>query len=81
MSFKSELNLALERVIRSGARALQGGGPFEITMKRPEQDEITYMQIDGESIKLKNLQSVRISKTERISGHRLRVMVNLKGNS
>ncbi len=76
VSFKSELNLALERVVRSGARALQGDGPFEIRMKQPEGEEITYMQIDGESIKIKNLQGVRISKTERIRGHKLRVMVN-----
>ena len=45
-------------------------------MKEPVEDEITYMQIDGESIKLKNLKSIRISKTEKISDHRLRVMVN-----
>jgi hypothetical protein len=55
---------------------MQGSGPFEITMKKPTKDEITYMQIDGESIKVRNLQSVRITKTDRIAGHRLRVMVN-----
>lgn len=28
VSFKTELNLALERIMRSGARAMQGKGPF-----------------------------------------------------
>ena len=34
------------------------------------------MQIDGESIKIKNLKSIKISKTNRINGHKLRVMIN-----
>lgn len=80
VSFKSELNLALERIVRAGARAMQGNGPFEIVMKKPVKDEISYMQIDGESIKLRNLQSIRITKTDRIEGHRLRVMVNTHAN-
>lgn len=70
------MNLALERITRSGAKAMQGKGPFEILMKRPTGDEITYMQIDGESIKIKNLRSIVITKTDIIHDHRLRVMVN-----
>jgi hypothetical protein len=49
-------------------------------MKVPVGDEITYMQIDGESIKVKNLKSVKICKTDKIRDHRLRVMVNKNGN-
>lgn len=47
VSFKTELNLALERLIRSGSKVIQGGGPFELRMKVPVADEITHMQIDG----------------------------------
>jgi hypothetical protein len=35
VSFRNELNLALERVIRSGEKVLQGNGPFEVKMKIP----------------------------------------------
>jgi hypothetical protein len=34
------------------------------------------MQIDGESIKIKNLKSIRIEKTKLIKNHKLRVMIN-----
>jgi hypothetical protein len=44
-------------------------------MKEPRTEEITYMQIDGESVKFSNLKSVLIRKTDRISDHKLRVMV------
>ena len=33
------------------------------------------MQIDGESIKIVNLKSVIIKKTDKISDHKLRIMV------
>jgi len=62
-------------VIRSGAKVVQGNGPFEIYMKEPKEDEITYMQIDGESIKFKNLKRIRVTKTDQITDHRLRVQV------
>jgi hypothetical protein len=76
VSYKNELNLALERIMRSGSKIFQGSGPFEIKMKVPsEEEEITHMQIDGESIKVVNLKSVRIKKTDRISDHKLRVMI------
>jgi hypothetical protein len=38
VSFKTELNLALERLIRSGSKVLQGRGPFELRMKVPVAD-------------------------------------------
>lgn len=63
VGYKSEINLALERIIRSGSRITQGGGPFELNFKVPKNDEITFMQIDGESIKIKNLKSVKYTKT------------------
>ena len=76
VSFRNELNLALERLIRSGEKVLQGSGPFEVKMKKPRRDEVTHMQINGESIKVVNLKSVLITKTGFISDHKLRVMVN-----
>jgi hypothetical protein len=75
VSFRNELNLALERLIRSGDKVLQGSGPFEVKMKKPRGDEVTYMQINGESIKIVNLKSVFIKKTAFISDHKLRVLV------
>lgn len=47
VSYKNELSLALERIMRSGSKVLQGGGPFFIKMKEPAQNEVTHMQIDG----------------------------------
>lgn len=38
VSFRNELNLALERVIRSGEKVLQGSGPFEVKMKMPNRE-------------------------------------------
>ena len=61
--------------MRSGSKVFQGAGPFEIKMKVPEHEEVTHMQIDGESIKVVNLRSIVIKKTDKISDHRLRVMV------
>ena len=61
--------------MRSGSKVFQGCGPYEIKMKEPEEEEMTHMQIDGESIKVVNLKSVTIRKTDKISDHRLRVMV------
>lgn len=54
----------------------QGSGPYEIKMKEPKGEEVTHMQIDGESIKVVNLKSVVIKKTDKISDHKLKVMVN-----
>ena len=61
--------------MRSGSKVFQGSGPYEIKMKEPKSEEITHMQIDGESIKIVNLKSVFIKKTDRISDHKLRVML------
>ncbi len=36
--------------------------------------EITYLQIDGESMKIVNLKSIRIAKTESITGHQINIM-------
>ena len=80
VSFKNELRLALERLLRAGGKVFQGSGPFEIRMKEPKHEEITHMQIDGESIKFVNLKSITISKTDRISDHKLRVMLGTKEN-
>ena len=44
-------------------------------MKEPREDEITYMQIDGESIKYRNLKRYTITKTSKIGDHRLRVQL------
>lgn len=35
VSYRNELNLALERIIRAGSKVFQGAGPFEIKMKVP----------------------------------------------
>ena len=76
VSFKNELNLALERIIRSGSKVMQGGGPFQIKMKQPQKgDEVTHMQIDGQSLKIVNLKSINIKRTDKISDHKLRVML------
>ena len=36
IAFRSELNMAMERLVSSGGKVAQGGGPFEIIMNRPE---------------------------------------------
>ena len=61
--------------MRSGSKVFQGSGPYEVKMKVPKEEEVTHMQIDGESIKVVNLKSVVIRKTNRISDSRLRVML------
>ena len=80
VSFKNELRLALERIFRSGEKVFQGSGPFEVRMKEPKKDEVTHMEIDGESMKFVNLKSITISKTDRISDHKLRIMLGTKEN-
>ena len=75
VAFKSELNLALQRIMRSGAKVTQGGGPFQILFNKPLKDDITYMQIDGESIKVKNIKAIKICKTENIVNHQINVLV------
>jgi hypothetical protein len=42
--------------------------------KPTEANEITYLQIDGESLKVVNLKSIRIAKTESITGHQINIM-------
>ena len=75
VAFKSELNLALQRIMRSGAKVTQGDGPFQILFNKPLKDDITYMQIDGESIKVKNIKAIKICKTENIVNHQINVLV------
>ena len=60
--------------MRGGARVTQGSGPFELTFEQCE-DETTYMQIDGESLTVNNLKSIRISKTANIMAHQIIFMV------
>lgn len=61
--------------MRSGSKVTQGQGPFLLKMKEL-QDEDTYIQIDGESIRVRNLMQVKISKTSAIIGSRINIMVN-----
>lgn len=74
VAYKNELGLALERVIRGGSRVTQGSGPFEIRMRRPMEDEITHMQIDGEAIKIVNLKSFKICRSEKVGGHQINIL-------
>lgn len=48
VAWKSETDLAAERVINTGAKVAQGTGPFIYTFNQsPETDFHTYLQIDG----------------------------------
>jgi hypothetical protein len=60
--------------MRSGAKITQGYGPFEVLFKKTHKDDITYMQIDGESIKIKNIKAIRICRAENISNHQINVL-------
>lgn len=44
-------------------------------MNRPSQEEITYMQIDGESVKIKNLRSVEIRRSKIVEGGKIKVLI------
>ena len=52
----------MERVCNSGARVAQGEGPYHISFKRTEEDEYSFVQIDGEAVKIKQLQEVVIRR-------------------
>lgn len=63
--------------MRSGAKVSQGEGPFEIALTEPAKDEISYIQIDGESLKIVNLKSIKINRSNIAHGHQINVMVKL----
>lgn len=63
--------------MRCGGRVTQGPGPFEIKMKEPQSNERieSYLQVDGESLKLVNLKSILIRKTTKIPKSQIKIMV------
>ena len=75
IAFRNELSLGLERVVRSGAKVTQGSGPFEMSFRANEREESVYLQIDGESMNIVKLKSVRIAKSRRIAAQQINVMV------
>lgn len=76
VAYRSELGLALERVFRQGGRVAQGGGPFEMVFREGKKGETTYLQIDGESVKVTDLKSIRICRSESVPGHQINIMVD-----
>jgi hypothetical protein len=78
LGFKNELRLGLERLGSFGARVGQGEGPFSIQFNRSEDNSFTYIQIDGEAMKLRQLQEVVIQKSNLAPGGRIRVLTKKK---
>lgn len=62
-----------------GARVAQGYGPFSLTFNRHEQDPPTYLQIDGEAMKVQQIESLRISKNSLVGDGRIRVLRRRRG--
>lgn len=76
VSFRSELELGLEKVMPGQSSKLaQGAGPFMIHFKHtPDTNVQTFFQIDGENFKVHNPRHVKICKTEKIKGSQIKVM-------
>ena len=53
----------------------QGDGPFHMKFKRTLTDTPTFIHIDGEAMKIKQLKSVTIKKNESVKQGRIKVLV------
>lgn len=75
MTFENELSLALERISRNGSKLAQGRGPFLIEFKKViEGEEETFMEIDGESLKVINIESIRIERSRRFKNGKIKIL-------
>lgn len=65
----------MERVCNSGARVAQGEGPYRISFKRTEDEEPTFVQIDGEAVKIRQLREIMIRKHPLMPKRGIRVLL------
>jgi hypothetical protein len=65
VSFRSELELGLEKMIPGQSSKLtQGSGPFMLNFKHnPDTQTQTFFQLDGEFYKMHNPKSIKVCKT------------------
>lgn len=61
--------------MNSGARVAQGTGPYSISFRRTESNTPTFLHIDGEAMKVRQLRSVVITKNELVGNGRIRVLM------
>lgn len=61
---------------RCGYKVAQGPGPFELRFKKNELDPDTFMQVDGESVKVRHLKRISVERSVHYPNGRIRVMVN-----
>jgi hypothetical protein len=58
-----------------GARVAQGEGPYVIQFNRTGANTHTYIHIDGEAMKIRQLREITISKSKLAPQGRVRVLI------
>jgi len=61
-----------------GARVAQGEGPYLIQFNRTANNIHTYIHIDGEAMKLRQLKDITIRKSKLAPNGRIRVLIKRK---
>ena len=78
--FKNEASLGLERYTKQAGKVTQGGGPFIIEFKNTNKFAHQYLHIDGESMKVEKIKSIKISMSNLTPTGKIRVLENKKTN-
>lgn len=61
--------------MRKGHKLAQGSGPFVFEFKEASEGENeTFLEIDGESLKVINIKEMRISKSTRFAEGKIKVI-------
>jgi hypothetical protein len=61
-----------------GARVAQGEGPYVIQFNRTANTSHTYIHIDGEAMKLRQVKEITITKSTLAPNGRIRVLLRRK---
>jgi hypothetical protein len=68
----------MEHIIHTGYKLAQGEGPFYISFKEESIEYDNYIQVDGESMKVKGIKELMIQRHQNIPT--INVMVKMGKN-
>jgi hypothetical protein len=66
LGYTNEIILACEHIINTGYKVAQGEGPFYIGFKEESIEYENYIQVDGESMKVKGIKELIIRRHQQI---------------
>jgi hypothetical protein len=62
--------------MNTGYRVAQGKGPYKIIISRDHTNTPSYIQIDGEALKILHLKDIVIRKSTLVPNGHIRVLIN-----